>query len=62
VGKELISALAVLFTNPTFLFVSVAGACEGFLMQGIDRNRRFFLTLTYECFPLMQQDKVPHVE
>jgi hypothetical protein len=47
VGKELISALAVLFTNPTFLFVSVAGACEGFLMQGTNRNRRFFLILTY---------------
>ena len=35
VGKELLSALVILFTNPTFVFISLAGACEGFLMQGL---------------------------
>jgi len=35
VGKELISAIILLVTNPTFIFVSLAGASEGFLMQGL---------------------------
>ena len=35
VGKELFSALVILFTNPTFVLISLAGACEGFLMQGL---------------------------
>jgi len=35
VGKELLSALVILGTNPTFIFVSLAGASEGFLMTGL---------------------------
>jgi len=35
VGKELLSAIILLVTNPTFIFVSLAGASEGFLMQGL---------------------------
>eukprot|EP00092_Neocalanus_flemingeri_P007831 GFUD01008452.1.p1 GENE.GFUD01008452.1~~GFUD01008452.1.p1 ORF type:complete len:773 (-),score=179.75 GFUD01008452.1:95-2413(-) len=34
-GKELLSAIIILVTNPTFIFVSLAGASEGFLMQGL---------------------------
>lgn len=35
VGKELLSAIILLVTNPTFIFVSLAGASEGFLMTGL---------------------------
>ena len=35
VGKELFDAIVILVTNPTFMCVSIAGACEGFLMQGL---------------------------
>jgi len=35
VGKELLSAIIILVTNPTFIFVSLAGASEGFLMVGL---------------------------
>ena len=35
VGKELLNAIIILVTNPTFICVSIAGACEGFLMQGL---------------------------
>ena len=35
VGKDLLDAIVILITNPTFIFVSLAGASEGFLMQGL---------------------------
>ena len=35
VGKDLMDAIVILVTNPTFIFVSLAGASEGFLMQGL---------------------------
>ena len=35
VGKDLLEAIFILLTNPTFIFVSLAGASEGFLMQGL---------------------------
>ena len=35
VGKDLVDAIVVLITNPTFIFVSLAGASEGFLMTGL---------------------------
>lgn len=35
VGRELLTSLGVLLTNPTFIFVSLAGATEGFLMTGL---------------------------
>lgn len=31
----MIAALCILFTNPTFVAISLAGASEGFLMQGL---------------------------
>ncbi len=33
VGEELVNALTLIFTNPTFVFLSLAGSAEGFLMQ-----------------------------
>ena len=35
VGKDLLDAIVILVTNPTFICVSLAGASEGFLMQGL---------------------------
>jgi len=35
VGKDLVAAIISLATNPTFLFLSLSGACEGFLMTGL---------------------------
>ena len=35
VGKELLDAIVILVTNPTYICVSLAGASEGFLMTGL---------------------------
>lgn len=35
VGKELVTVMASLVSNPTFIFLSLSGASEGFLMTGL---------------------------
>ena len=35
VGEELYTAITMILTNPTFIFLCLAGSAEGFLMQGI---------------------------
>ena len=34
-GKDLLAGIVILMTNPTFLCICLAGASEGFLMQGL---------------------------
>ena len=34
-GKDLLDGIVILMTNPTFLCICLAGASEGFLMQGL---------------------------
>ena len=34
-GKELLDGMIILITNPTFICICLAGASEGFLMQGL---------------------------
>ena len=34
-GKDLLAAIIILITNPTFICICLAGASEGFLMQGL---------------------------